>query len=395
MENVYLLNTTPRSSNNTFNTNAINNIISNLNNTLRIHGKINKRIIRKGRPMRNSISNSKSKNKEYFRLLCSKYNDYLREITIPDIQLNMPYEAVLIEFRIFPHMEFLIRNTILKLGTSWSHTVICGNENYDFVMNICNSIHPNIKVIKTKYNQLTPSIYNLFLTSLEFWNLLVGEKILIYQEDSCIFKDNIDDFLNYDYVGAPWPYTQNDNPLCVGNGGFSLRTKQHMINVINAISINDTQFNSSTLDYMRKNNLTVPPEDVYFTLNMIKFNIGKVAPYNDAKSFSTETIVNENSLGGHNFWLNDVFWRQRVINLVSTFTPKFDKSVLLHRGGWNHVLDDGLIKKGFYNKKSSLDFYDMIDLNITNIIESSNSGRLWAGIFHYTPKTPNLSLIHI
>jgi hypothetical protein len=381
MDNVYLLNT--RVTNNTNNTNNINNInntILKINNTLRRH---NNKLIKKIKP-----KHSNSKNKEFFRLLSNKCNDYMRQITIPNIQLNMPYEAVLIEFRNFPHIEFLIRNTILKLGVNWSYTVICGNENYESVKSICDSIHPNIKIIKTKFNQLIPSTYNIFLTSLEFWNLLVGEKILIYQEDSCIFKDNINHFLQYDYVGAPWPNTQNDNKYCVGNGGFSLRTKQHMIDVINKISLNNTKFSSSTIDYMRSNNLTVAPEDVYFSLNMIKYNIGNVAPYNIAKAFSTETIVNINSLGGHNFWLNDPFWRRRVTNLVPTFTPNFNKAELLHRGGWNHVLDDGLIKNKFYNKASKLDFFDMIDLNIDQIIASSSKGRSWAGIFHFTPKTP-------
>ena len=387
-ENIYLFNNR-LSNNKPNNTNAINDIISNLHKSIRDYNKTNQ-IVRmtNGKPRPKPARVSNIKNKEYFRVLCSKFNDYLRQITVPDIQLNMPYEAVLIEFRIFPHMEFLIRNTILKLGVNWSHTVICGNENYEFVSNMCSSIHPNVKVIKTNYNQLTPSLYNIFLTSVEFWDLLVGEKILIYQEDSCIFKDNITDFLKYDYIGAPWPRTQDDNPFCVGNGGFSLRTKQHMIDVIKTISIDDTIFNSSTLSYMRNNNLTVAPEDVYFSLNMIQFKIGVVAPYAAAKAFSTETVLNENSLGGHNFWLNDIFWRQRVLNLVPTFTPNFDKSVLLHRGGWNHVLDDGLIKNGFYNKTSNLDFYDMIDNDIKPIIESASKGRIWAGIFHYTPKTP-------
>ena len=29
-----------------------------------------------------------------------------------------------------------------------------------------------------------------------------GEKLLIYQEDSCIFHNNYQEFLKYDYIGA-------------------------------------------------------------------------------------------------------------------------------------------------------------------------------------------------
>lgn len=41
-----------------------------------------------------------------------------------------------------------------------------------------------------------------------------------------------DDFFEYDYIGAPWPYSENsyltpyDEHIRVGNGGFSLRSKK-------------------------------------------------------------------------------------------------------------------------------------------------------------------------
>ena len=41
-------------------------------------------------------------------------------------------------------------------------------------------------------------------------------------------KDIINDFLEYDYVGAPWiitAYTFTKNCSYIGNGGFSLRRK--------------------------------------------------------------------------------------------------------------------------------------------------------------------------
>ena len=44
-------------------------------------------------------------------------------------------ETVLIEFRPLPNLEFLIRNTIIKLK-DWNHTVVCGNINYNFIKNI-------------------------------------------------------------------------------------------------------------------------------------------------------------------------------------------------------------------------------------------------------------------
>jgi hypothetical protein len=328
--------------------------------------------------------------KVYFRNLCSHYINYIRQLEIPDIELNKINECVYIEYREFPHMEFLLRNSIIKLGPDWSYSVVCGIENYDYIKKMCALIHKNIRVIKTEYSQLNQSTYSIFLASVEFWNMFSGEKILLCQEDSCIFNKNIDDFLEYDYIGAPWPFGQNDNAYGVGNGGFSLRTKQIMIDVINKVSILNTEFNSSTLEYIKNSNMTVGPEDVYFSLNMIRYKIGKVAPRNLASEFSTESILNLNSFGGHNFWINDKYWPHRIFkSIVKTFSPKYDLINLEHRGGWKYILEDGLIKNNFYEKQSNVDFYDVIDLKMNDIIESSKIGRKWCGIFHFTPFTPS------
>lgn len=54
--------------------------------------------------------------------------------------------------------------------------------------------------------------------------------VLIVQHDGYVLDDNAwdEDFLNYDYIGAPWLESADFN---VGNGGFSLRSKklQHIL----------------------------------------------------------------------------------------------------------------------------------------------------------------------
>ena len=262
----------------------------------------------------------KTNDKLRFRFECFKYNYMMKYTELPDISNTSNWEAVLIEYRCFPHVELLIRNSILKLGSKWSYTIICGNLNYEFMKKICLQVSNNIKVIKTNYDNLLPNEYNLFLTSIEFWNLLNGSKILIYQEDSFIFKNNIEEFIEWDFIGAPWPKNTNDTPNCVGNGGISLRTKQIMIDVINKISIKNTLINESTKIYMKKNDLTICPEDVYFSLNMQKFNIGKVADFDIAFKFSTESIKNPNSFAGHNFWISDNTWNKRLQKNLNVFS---------------------------------------------------------------------------
>lgn len=250
--------------------------------------------------------------KVLFRQMCQERIESIKNIQLPNFMEKSDFESVLIEYRCLPHLEFLIRNTILKLGNKWSHTIVCGNLNYEFMVNVCSTISPKIKIIKTNYNNLFPSDYSLFLSSLDFWKLLNGKKILIYQEDSIIFKSNIDDFVHWDYIGAPWPVGQNDNKAGVGNGGISLRTKAVMIQIINTIGIFDTKYNSSTLDYIKNTKSSVPPEDVYFSKNMEDLHIGSLADRTSASNFSTECILNKNSFAGHNFWLNDRSWKNRM-----------------------------------------------------------------------------------
>lgn len=262
----------------------------------------------------------KSNDKMRYRFECFKYNNMIKHIDLPDIHLDSNYEAVLIEYRQFPHVDFIIRNAILKLGSKWSYTIVCGNKNYDAMKIIASQISNNIKIIKTNYDNLIPDEYNILLTSIDFWNLFIGNKILIYQEDSFIFKSNIEEFIEWDFIGAPWPKNTNDTPNCVGNGGISLRTKQIMIDVINKISIKNTRVNESTQIYMKQNNLTNCPEDVYFSLNMQKFNIGRVADFDTAFKFSTESLNNPNSFAGHNFWISDPSWLKRIQKNLNLFS---------------------------------------------------------------------------
>ena len=93
---------------------------------------------------------TKTPNIYKFRYLCLKLNYFLKHIPLPQIKKNSLYEAVFIDFRILPHIEFIIRNAIYRLGSNWSFTVICGSNNYDLINSICKSISINIKICAIK-----------------------------------------------------------------------------------------------------------------------------------------------------------------------------------------------------------------------------------------------------
>lgn len=259
----------------------------------------------------------------FFRYLCFKYIDLIKKIEIPHFNKNSEKEAVFIEYNTFPHIEFLIRNTILKLDNSWSHTIICGNLNYEFITNMCNEISPNIKIIKTDFDSLTLSEYNKFLTSVDFWNLLAGEKILIHQEDSIIFNNNISKFIHFDFISAPLSISENDTNFFIGNNGISIRTKKIMLEIINKIGIEKSILNSENIL-----NTSFPSEDIYFYKNMRELKIGNVADWNSSFLFSSSEVSNNpNSFSGYKFWLSNNEWKKRMISFVNRKEYTFNNDI--------------------------------------------------------------------
>ena len=256
-------------------------------------------------------------------------------------------------------------------------------------MNIVKNINRDIKIIKTDFDNLFPSEYNLFLSSEKFWNFLSGEKILIYQEDTIILKNNIDDFLEWDYIGAPWNKNQNDTPNCVGNGGLSLRTKSIMLKIISKIDIYKTKYNSSTLQYIQNSRLDCPPEDVYFSKNIQELNIGRVANFESAYNFSSESIINENSFGLHGIGIcanhNKLIYKLLYENVVHTYNVLNTYNLTTeHRGGWN-IVKQGL--NNFVNTYSDILFIDGVEAHFL-WDDKTVIDKKWFGFIHLTPITP-------
>ena len=118
--------------------------------------------------------------------------------------------------------------------------------------------------------------YNKLLKSKNFWNKIKEENILIFQEDSRLLREGIEEFYKYDYIGATWDFY----PF-VGNGGLSFRHKSAMLKVLEICN--------------PENDIN---EDVYFAwgCNVLKLNL---APVNVANKFSCETQFHLGTLGYH------------------------------------------------------------------------------------------------
>lgn len=135
---------------------------------------------------------------------------------------------------------------------------------------------------------------------------------LIVQFDGKILNPKAwtNDFFNYDYIGAPWAsfemleYHQekdtNNKNFLVGNGGFSLRSKQ-LCEKLKEVA----------------NKYNGEPEDVFICQIMRSFlenNNIRFAPFEIAKLFSVENQQYLNQFGAHN---NIVINKNNILRYVS------------------------------------------------------------------------------
>jgi len=90
--------------------------------------------------------------------------------------------------------------------------------------------------------------------------------VLIVHHDGFILNPDAwtDEFLQYDYIGAPWRYKDDKN---VGNGGFSLRSKKLLELLANDPYILDTHPEDDRIcrmygDYLKSKGIRFAPEEL-------------------------------------------------------------------------------------------------------------------------------------
>ena len=160
---------------------------------------------------------------------------------------------------------------------------------------------PGIEV--AKIDKLDYKGYNEFV-AMKLWQYIGTDFVLLVQNDGLITDVSKwdDRFMNYDYIGAPWP-VPNDNTtyrtpgnklIRVGNGGFSFRSRR----LLRAPTILGLEFTDLGTGF--------PHEDGFLCVHYgeVLENAGiKFAPIDLAAKFSTELTVPEtvDSFGKHKY----------------------------------------------------------------------------------------------
>lgn len=188
----------------------------------------------------------------------------------------MKYAAVIVETRDLVGLCPIIDSHLKFLDDDWDLVFMGSPVNEKTIeKNYPNAIFHNLNVINISTEQ-----YNKFLTSENFWESLAEyDRVLIFQHDSMLFRKGIDQFLEWDYVGAPWGHFHQLG----GNGGLSIRNPKMMLEVCRKYKYNALAHGN---------------EDVYFCKHLQLIG-GKIAPKDIAMQFSVETIFFPKPIGMH------------------------------------------------------------------------------------------------
>jgi len=167
---------------------------------------------------------------------------------------------------------------------------------------------PEIKTTKD-YSELLLTGINQYVQS---------SHVLIIQWDSFVIHPKLwsDEFLQYDYIGSVWPHHPNTP---VGNGGFSLRSK-NLLQVI------------ATPGFIKKH-----PEDYCICSDNKEFleNRGnQIAPIEVAEQFAVERTLWHSAFGFHGFFnfgrvLNDAELRGFIRILPENYLNGLDAYELI------------------------------------------------------------------
>ena len=199
----------------------------------------------------------------------------------PTIYEDSEYTAVIIEPRNHKDLETVCKNFMYYLNENgsdikWGLKIYHGNKNKQFVEDFTQNWN-NIQLENLKIDDLSGILYNDMLKTTQFWESIPTENVLIFQTDTILRRFGIEEFISYNYIGAPWIRFREGK--IVGNGGLSFRKKSRMLEITNQFSDEE-----------------ITMEDIYFCKYL---NNDDIAPIEVAKRFSVEDVYYKNPLGLH------------------------------------------------------------------------------------------------
>jgi len=205
--------------------------------------------------------------------------------------------GVIVDSRCHPMMELVLKNFVYMLP-DWPLFIFHVEGNRQFIENILGPNH-SVTMIDLGVETFDRDRYSDLLKTEGFYHHIPADTILVFQCDSFIRRRDIDRFLSYKYVGAPWMESRNlmSYKIRIGNGGLSLRNKEAMLQIIRHPSMEEFKDQ---------------PEDGFFGLGVLFLYPDHVCPIEVASAFSVESVYYPDPFGMHRAWesMNDEQWEE-------------------------------------------------------------------------------------
>ena len=267
-------------------------------------------------------------NKDTIKTKMLENNNFIIKNKLVTFNKNSKNVALMVESRIFPNTEFIIRQFCRYLPEDFNMYIYATDDVYNKYNKLAKKLNNNINVKILPFQLKSLKDYNDIMLNISFWNLLNNfDRVLIFQNDTMIYNYNISDFYKYDYIGAPWDSSRSIAKN-VGNGGLSMRNIKAMIYCLQNKNKVNIPFNIG-YDYEKMFIFNGKyPEDIFFSYAMLQFGYN-VADDKTASLFSIETCMyNYNVLGSHKLSVHNDKLYQKLL-LKSIFNPNCEKVIPL------------------------------------------------------------------
>jgi hypothetical protein len=186
--------------------------------------------------------------------------------------------AVLVETRPNFFTPKVIRNVMYFLGPRWNLHIICSGFSYGYLREALPGWEVSFIGVPGLGVRLSWGDYAAMKLSPVFWAHFRESKVLVFEADSLLSGPNVEDFIDYDFVGAPCGQWGKDY---IANGGLSLRTRQVMLDCLARFTPEPGI-----------------PEDVFFT-NSVRALGAAMPDCETATRFSVESVYSTHPVGVH------------------------------------------------------------------------------------------------
>lgn len=208
---------------------------------------------------------------------------------------------VIVEPRKHKMLKYVCENFDKNMCKSWDLYVFHGKSYEEHAREAVQGIKDRkVHLIALEKDNFTADDYNILFKSLDFWDQVKAEDILVFQTDAVLCpasRYKIKDFMHFDYIGCGSYNGAIGNSKSVWGNQYS---RQNSFYGVGGLSFRKNSFQKQCI---RKYPNISPgyPEDVFFS-NCAENSPNKPRTATDLANFCTQDSFSQPSFGAHKTW---------------------------------------------------------------------------------------------